>query len=116
MSLSQSFVQNTWIQDGRIHIGRMQDGSHHEVQLEWMILSQIELVSVRVRVEGECFWVNLREDNKLSESKMAVSESNMAEFRMAAIIKLSQNEWVKFFLCKLWEPILASVSQFKREN
>ena len=28
---------------------------------------------------------------------MAVSESNMAEFKMAAIIKLSQNQWVKFF-------------------
>ena len=28
---------------------------------------------------------------------MAVSESNMAEFKMAAIIELSQNEWVKFF-------------------
>ena len=52
-------------------------------------------------MEWECFWVNLREDNKVSEykmavseSKMAVSESNMAEFKMAAIIKLSQNEWV----------------------
>ena len=41
----------------------------------------MELVWVRVRVEEECFWVNLREDNKVSESKMAVSESNMAEFR-----------------------------------
>ena len=51
------------------------------------LLSQIELVWVRVRVEWECFWVNLREDNKVSESKMAVSESNMAEFKMAAIIK-----------------------------
>ena len=60
-------------------------------------LSQIELVWVSIRVEWECFWVNLREDNKVSESKMAVSESNMAEFKMAAIIKLSQNEWVKFF-------------------
>ena len=28
---------------------------------------------------------------------MTVSESYMAEFTMAAIIKLSQNEWVKFF-------------------
>ena len=28
---------------------------------------------------------------------MAVSQSNMAEFKMAAIIELSQNEWVKFF-------------------
>ena len=63
-----------------------------------MSLSQIELVWVRVRVEWECFWVNLREDNKVSESKMAVSEYNMPEFKMAAIIKLSQNEWVKFFV------------------
>ena len=82
ISLSQSFVQNGWIQDGRIQDGRIQDGCHHQVK-------QIELVWVRVRVEGECFGVNLREDKK-------VSESNMAEFKMAAIIKLSQNEWVKF--------------------
>ena len=53
-----------------------------------MSLSQIELVWVRVRVEWECFWDIPREDNKVSESKMA-------EFKMAAIIKLSQNEWVK---------------------
>ena len=71
-----------------------------------MSLSQIELVWVRVRVERECFWVNLREDNKVSESKMAVSESNMAEFKMAAIIKLSQNEqWS--FLCKMAESKMA---------
>ena len=69
----------------------IQDGCHHQVESEWMSLSQIELVWVRVRVEWECFCVNLREDNKVSESKMAVSESNMAEFKMAAIIKLSEN-------------------------
>ena len=34
---------------------------------------------------------------------MAVSELKMAEFKMAAIIKLSQNEWVKSFLCKMAE-------------
>ena len=68
-----------------------------------MSLSKIELVLVRVRVEWECFWVNLREDNKVSKLKRAVSESNMAEFKMAAIIKLSQNEWVKFILCKVAE-------------
>ena len=49
-------------------------------------------------MEWECFWVNLREDNKVFESKMAVAESNMAEFKMAAIIKLGDNEWVKFFI------------------
>ena len=95
ISLSQSFVQNgnpRWIQDGRI-----QDGCHHQVRWEWMSLSQIELVWVRVRLEWECFWVNLTDDNKMSESKMAVSESNMTYYKMAAIIKLNQNEWVKFF-------------------
>ena len=40
----------------------------HQVKWEWMSLSQIELVLFRVRVEWECFWVNLREDNKVSES------------------------------------------------
>ena len=88
ISLSQSFVQNGCIQGSRIH-----DGCHHQI-------NQIELVWVRVRVEWECFWVILREDNKVSQSKMAVVESNMAEFKMAVIIKLSQNEWVKLSLCK----------------
>ena len=32
-----------------------------------------------------------------------MAESKMAEFKMAAIIKLSQNEWVKVFMCKWWE-------------
>ena len=48
-----------------------------------MSFSQIELVWVRVRVELECFWVNLNEDNKVSESEMAVAESKMTEFKMA---------------------------------
>ena len=62
-----------------------------------MSLNQIELVWVRVRVEVECFWVNLEEDNKVSESNIAVFESEMAQFKMAAIIKFSVNEWVKVF-------------------
>ena len=86
-----------WIQVGQIQHGRIQDGSHHQVKWEWMSLRWIELVWVSIRVEWEYFWVNLREDNKVSEYKMAVSESNMAEFKKAAIIKLSENEWVKFF-------------------
>ena len=76
--LSSSLSQNEWelsffeckmagIQDGPI-----QDGCHHQVTLEGMSLSQIELVWFRVRVEWECFWGNLREDKKVSESKMAV--------------------------------------------
>ena len=91
ISLSQRFVQNGWVQYGKI-----QDGCHQQI-------NQIELVWVRFRVEWGCFWVNLIEDNMVSESKMAVSESNMEEFKMAAIIKLSQNEWVKFLLCKMAE-------------
>ena len=84
----------------KIQPGRVQDGCHHQVKWEWMSLSQIELVWVRVRMEWEYFWVNPRKDNKVSESKMAEAQSDMEEFTMAAIIKLSQNEWVKVFLCK----------------
>ena len=51
--------------------------------------------------------MNLREDNKVPESMMAVSKSNMAEFKMAAIIMFGQNEWVKFFLCKMAESKMA---------
>ena len=87
----------SWIQDGRIQDGRIEDVHYHQVKWEWMSLNQIELVWVRVRVEVECFWVNLEEDNKVSESNIAVFESEMAQFKMAAIIKFSVNEWVKVF-------------------
>ena len=36
-----------------------------------------------------------------------MAESKMAEFNMAAIIELSQNEWVKFFLSKMAESKMA---------
>ena len=84
---------HSWILDGQIKDGRIQDGCHHQVEWEWMSLSQIKLVWVRVRMEWECFWVYLREDRKMSES-------NMTEFKMAAIIKLRQKEWMKFFCAK----------------
>ena len=42
---------------------------------------------------------------------MAVSQSNMTEFKMAAIIKLSQNEWVKFFCAnggnQFWQVLVS---------
>ena len=74
----------------------------NEFESDWISLSQIELVWVRVRVEGGCFWMNLREENKVSEFHNAEAESKMAEFKMAeikmaTIIKLNLNEWVKFF-------------------
>ena len=53
----------------------------NEFESDWISLNQSQ------SAERECFWVNLREENK-------VSESNMAEFKMAAIIKLNENEWV----------------------
>ena len=73
----------------------------------------MELVWDRVRVEWECFWVNLREDNKVFESKMAVSESNMAEFKMADIIKLSENEWVWVQIELVWVRVLCKMAESK---
>ena len=67
---------NFFVQNGWIQDGRIQDGCHHQI-------NQIELVWVRVLC------------------KMA--ESKMVKFKMAAILKLSENEWVKFFLFKMVE-------------
>ena len=41
----------------------------------------------------------------MAESKMV--ELKLSEFKMAAIIKLSQNEWVKFSFCKMVECKMA---------
>ena len=88
IKLSQNeWVKFFFVQNGWIHDGRDQDGCHYQVESEWMSLSQIELV-----------WVT-------DLYKMA--ESKMEKFKMAAIIKLSQNEWVKFFLCKMAESRMA---------
>ena len=52
---------------------------------------------------------------KLSENEWMkfflykMAESRMADFNIAAIIKLSQNEWVKFFLCKMAESKMAEL-------
>ena len=74
----------------------------NQVEWEWMSFSQIELVWVRVRVEWERFWVNLREENKVSESNMVEAESKMAEFKMATIIKVNDNEWILSQIKLVW--------------
>ena len=98
VSLREKYYDG-WIQDGGIQDGRIQDDCHHQVKWEWMSLNQIELVWVRVRVEWECFWVNLREDNKVSESKMAVPESNLWQNSrwLPSSSWVRMNEWMKFF-------------------
>ena len=74
MNKGSIFVQNGWIQDGRIQ--------------DWLPSSSW----IRMN-EFELNWISL------SQSFVQKAESKMAEFKMAAIIKLSQNEWVKFILC-----------------
>ena len=59
--LSQSFVQNGLIQDGRIQHGRIQDGCHHHIN------------------QNELVWCSIL--YKMTESKMA-------EYKMAAINRL----------------------------
>ena len=54
---------------------------------DWISLSQVWVA-----------WTNLSEVwvTRVFEIQMAkMAESKMAEFKMAAIIKLSENEWVK---------------------
>ena len=61
-----------WIQDGSVWIqhGKIEDGCHHQVESEWM--------------------------NEFFLCKMA--ESIMSEFKMSAIVKLSQSELVWSYL------------------
>ena len=66
----------SWIQDGRIQYGRNQDGHHHQVESEWMSLSQIKLVCVRIRWGGRVF---------LNEFESKITK--MAEFHMAVARK-----------------------------
>ena len=72
--------ENAWVKffcvNGWITDGRIQDGCHHQVESKWT--SEVFLC------------------------KMA--DSKMAEFKMAAIINLSENAWVNFFLCKWLNP------------
>ena len=58
----------------------------NEFESYWISLSQSQSGG------KSFFWVNLREDNKVSVSKMAMSESKIAEFKMVPIIKLNENE------------------------
>ena len=104
ISLSQSFVQNSWIQDSRIH-----DGCHHQI-------NQIKLVWVRVRVEWECFWVNLREDNKVYESKLAMSESKHGRIQDGCHNQ-AESEWMSdFFYVHMVGIYLGKCEWFLRGN
>ena len=65
-------------------------------------------------MEEECFWVNLREDNKVFESKMAVSESNMADFKIAAITQV-ESEWMSLSQIELvWVRVLCKMAESKK--
>ena len=113
ISWSQSFVQNGWIEDGRI-----QDGCHHQVESEWLsemsnvwILKMSEFKMAAIIKLSQNEWV------KIFLCKMA--ESMMADFKMAAIIKLSQNEWVKVFFVQMnprWELMAWQVWVSLREK
>ena len=97
LSESERRKQGVWIQHGRI-----QDDCHHQVEAEWM--SEVFLCKWwGGKCEWSLFcanggnqswqvWVSLRGKTKVAESKMA--KFKMAKFKMAAIIKLSENEWV----------------------
>ena len=66
IKLSQNEQVNIFVQNGWIQDRRIWNGCHH--QFEWECMSEV-------------FFVQM-------------AESKMAEFEMAAIIKLSQIEWV----------------------
>ena len=116
-----SWLQNSWWPPSSSWV-RM-----NEFESDWISLSQnqsggrVFLSKSGRKIQGVSIpWCrNWIQDSRIQKAK----------FKMATIIKLSQNEWVsffvqmvgrevwvKFFLCKWWEPILASMSVFERKN
>ena len=92
---SQRTQQGVWIQDDSVWIkhGRIQDGCHHQVELERM--SEIFFVEMVGTNLGKCESLsqsNMRWNTKMAESNMA--KFKMAEIKMTVIIKLGENEWV----------------------
>ena len=100
-----------------------------KLELEWMNLSQIELVWIRVRVEWECL---LSESERRSQgvwiqdgsglnptwqnSRWLPSSSSVRMNEWSFFMQMvGTKEWVKFFLGKWWEPFFESVSEFERE-
>ena len=80
-----------------IQHGRIQDGCHHQVESEWM--SEVFLIQ-HGRIQDGCH-------------HQVESEWKSEVFFCANGGEGSVSE---VFLCKWWEPILASVSEFERKN
>ena len=107
ISLSQSFVQNCWIQDGRIQDGRIQDGCHHQVESDWMSEGVfVQMVGTNL---GKCEsvweetlrWLNPRWPN----SRWLPSSSwvRMNEFESDWISLSQESEWSESVFEWIWE-------------
>ena len=140
-----SFVQNCWIQDGSIqddchHKVGSEWMSLNQIELVWIRvlfkmaeskMADFKMADIIMLGKNEWVWVRLnwfesgrsesvfewiwKKITRCLNSRWQCLNPTMAEFKMAAIIKLSQNVWVKCFMCKWWKPILASVSEFERK-
>ena len=114
LSESERRKQSVWIQHGRIA-----DDCHHQVESEWM-----SEVFFSKWLGGKCewslfcanggnqswqVWVSLRGNTKVAESKMA-------KLKMAAIIKLSENEWVWVLLNKFESEFCAKWLKARWQN
>ena len=112
ISLSQSFVQNGWIQDSRFKDGRIEDGCHHQVESEWMKWSFL------VQNGGNPGWQNWQDGewssswvrNELSDGWFPAQwlEFRLAEFKMVTIIKLT---WEGMHFESYWITLIQSFMQ-----
>ena len=91
-----------------------------EVRMEWVKF----FLTAEVRVQGQQ-WFLMDAIIKLSQNEWVkfclnprwqCLNTRMAEFKMADNHQV-ESEWMsEVFLCKCWELILASVSEFERKN
>ena len=87
------FSQNEWV---KYFLYQMAESRMADFKIAAIIkLSQNEWVKFFCANLGNYswqVWVSLRGKTKMAESKKA--KSKLAEFKMAAIIKINENEWV----------------------
>ena len=118
ISCSQTFEQNGWIKDGQNSKWQnIQDGCQHLFKSEWMSLTQIKLVSVRIWMEWRVF---LSESERRKQGVWIQDGSVWIQHgqnsQMDSIIKLIQNDWVKFFCGKWLNPRWPPSSSWVRMN
>ena len=103
LSESERRKQGVWIQHGRI-----QDGSHHQVESEWMSEG---FFCANGGNQSWQVWVSLRGKTKVAESKMV-------EFKMASWVRMNEfeSDWISLSQSQSGVRVFLSESERRKQG